>query len=202
MGLVLRLVRVFLVHRLDFEQREETLLFFGRPDLARDQVAGLQVKPANLGGRDIDVLRAGEVIEALGAQEAEAFGQDFQHALREEHPGALGILLEDVEDHLVLAHRAEVLDAQLARHLVQLGHGHRLQLGDVDRRGGDAVFVLLRGGFGLGLFRLGRFYGFGGRLQCFGGGLGHRHRRGGGFGCVVADFGFSNRFGRLWFWPS
>ena len=65
-------------------------------------------------------------------------GKHFQHAFGEQHAGALGILLQDVENDLVLAHRAEILHAQIARHLVQLGHRHRLQLGDV-QRGGDAV---------------------------------------------------------------
>src|SRR5262249_65042 len=54
---------------------------------------------------------------------------------------ALGIFLQDMENDLVFAHRAEILDAQLASHLVELVHGHRLQFGDVQRRGGDFVFV-------------------------------------------------------------
>ena len=45
-----------------------------------------------------------------------------------------------MENHLVLAHRAEILDAQFPRHVVQLGHGHRLQLGDV-QRSGDVVLI-------------------------------------------------------------
>ena len=141
MRLVLRLVRVFAVHGLDLEQREELLLFLGRPDLAGDQVAGLQIEPADLRRRNVNVLRAGQVIETLRTQEAEAFRQHFEHALGKQHAGALGIFLEDVENDLVLAHRAEILHAQFLGHLVQLAHLHRLQLGDVERRGD---FVALR----------------------------------------------------------
>ena len=43
----------------------------------------------------------------------------------------LGILLQDVENHFMLPHGAEVFDGEFARHLIQIGHGHRLQLRDV-----------------------------------------------------------------------
>jgi len=42
----------------------------------------------------------------------------------------------------VLTHGAEVFHRKLASHLVQLGHGHRLELGNIDRSGSYAVLVL------------------------------------------------------------
>ena len=57
--------------------------------------------------------------------------EHFEDALRKKYTTAFGILLEDVENHLVLAHGAEVLDAHVARDAIQIGHGHRLQFGDV-----------------------------------------------------------------------
>ena len=141
MRFFLRLVRVFAVHALDLEQREKFFLFLGRPDLAGDEVAGLQIEPADLRRRNVNVLRAGQVIEALRPQEAEAFRQHFEHALGKQHARALGVFLEDVENDLVLAHRAEIFHAQLLGHVVQLAHLHRLQFGDVERRGD---FVALR----------------------------------------------------------
>ena len=131
MGLVLGLVGVFGVHGLDLEQGEEAFLVLGRTDLAGDQVAGLEVEAADLRRGDVNVLRAGQVIEAAGAEEAEAFGEHFQDAFGEQHAGALGVLLEDLENHLVLAHRAEILDAHFLGHVVEVGHGHGLELGDV-----------------------------------------------------------------------
>ncbi len=138
-------------------------LFLGRPDLAGDQVAGLQIEPPDLRRRNVNVLRAGQVIEALRAEKAETFRQDFQHALGKQHARALGILLEDVENDLVLAHRAEVFHAQLLGHVVQLAHLHRLQFGDVQRRGD---FVALRSAAFLHFrFLGGGFDRRGGRLQ-------------------------------------
>ena len=67
----------------------------------------------------------------MGTQKAESLRKDFEHALGKQNSRALGILLENVEDDLVLAHRAEVFDADVAGHLVQVAHGHRLKLGDI-----------------------------------------------------------------------
>ncbi len=77
---LLRLVRVRAIDGLDFEQRKETFLVFRRTNLARDQIARLQIKPADLRRRDVNILRARQVIETHRAQEAEAFAQNFQHA--------------------------------------------------------------------------------------------------------------------------
>ena len=46
-----------------------------------DQVAGLQVEPADLRGRNVNVLGAGQVIETLRAQKAKTFRQNFDDAL-------------------------------------------------------------------------------------------------------------------------
>ena len=176
MRFLLGLVRVFTVHAFDLEQRKELFLFLGRTNLARHQVAGLQIEPANLRRRHVNVFGTRQVVETLRAQEAEAFRQDLQHALGKQHTRALGIFLQDVENHLVLAHRAEVFHAQFARHGVQVIHGHRLELGDVQRRGD--VIALFGAGDGLGfLDHLDRG---GGRLQFIGRRFGHG--RGGRYG--------------------
>jgi hypothetical protein len=140
MRFFLRLVRVLGVHGLDLEQREEFFLLLRRTDLAGDEISGLQIEPADLRRRNVNVLRAGQIIETLRPQKAEAFRQNFQHALGKQHARALGVFLEDVENDLVLAHRAEILHAQFPGHAVQLAHLHRLQFGDVQRRG-DFVAV-------------------------------------------------------------
>ena len=85
---------------------------------------------------------------------------------------AFGVLLEDVENDLVLAHRAEILHAELLGHVIQLAHLHRLQLGDVE--GGDNLVAMraaafFRPGFlHFGLF--GQFDRRGRRLQGSGAG--------------------------------
>ena len=80
------------------------------------KIAGLQVKPADLRRRNVNVLRAGQIIETVRAQKAKAFRQNFQHAFGKQHAGALGVFLQDVEDDLVLAHGAEIFHAQFPGH--------------------------------------------------------------------------------------
>ena len=65
MGFVLRLVRVFVADRFDLQEREEPLLFLRRANLARDDVAGLQIEPADLGRRNVNVLGTRQIVEAL-----------------------------------------------------------------------------------------------------------------------------------------
>src|SRR5439155_11052414 len=141
MGLVLGLVRVLAIDALDFEQREKTFLLFGRTNLPGDEIARLQVKAANLRGGDINVLRAGKIVKALGAEKTEAFSEYLKNAFGKEDAAAFGILLEDVENDLVLAHGAEVLDAQVLGHVVEVAHGHGLQLGDIDLEAGRAIGI-------------------------------------------------------------
>src|SRR5882724_7515973 len=96
MRFVLRLVRLFLIHRLDFEQREETFLVFRRTNLAGDQVAGLQIEAADLRWRNVNIFRAREVIETLRAQETKTFRQNLQHTFRKQDTSPLRVFLEDV----------------------------------------------------------------------------------------------------------
>ena len=131
MGFILGLVRVFCVHCLNLEQREKALLVLGRTNLAGDEIAGLQVKTANLGRRDINILGAGEVIETAGAQEAEALRQYFQNTFREQNPGALGIFLQKLKNQFVFPHGAEIFDTHFTGLGVEVRHGHRLKFSDV-----------------------------------------------------------------------
>ena len=137
----LRLVRVFTVHRLDFQQREKFFLFLRRTDLAGDQIAGLQIKPADLRRRNVNVFRARQVIKTLRPQKTEAFRQHFNDALGKQHARALGIFLEDVKNNLVLAHRAEIFHTIITRHRIQIAHLHRLKFGNV-HRSRDAIALI------------------------------------------------------------
>ena len=108
--LVARLVRVFEVDRVDLEQREVALAVLGAADVAVDGVAGAQAEAADLRGRDVDVVRAGQVVRLRRAQEAEAVRQDLDHAFADDVDLLGGELLEDGEHQLLLAHGAGVLD--------------------------------------------------------------------------------------------
>ena len=60
--LVPRLFRVLEIEGVDLEQREVALAFFRAADVAFDGVAGAQAEAADLRGRDVDVVRAGQVV--------------------------------------------------------------------------------------------------------------------------------------------
>ncbi len=78
--LVARLLRRLEVDRVDLDQREVALAFLRRADLAGDGVAGAQVEAADLRRRDVDVVRARQVVVLGRAQEAEAVRQAFEDA--------------------------------------------------------------------------------------------------------------------------
>src|SRR5262249_43044585 len=102
--LVAGLLRRLEVDRLDLYEREVALPFLGRANVAGHGVAGLQVELADLRRRDVDVVRARQVVVVRRAKEAEAVGQDLEDPFREDEAALLGLRLEDLEDQLLLAH--------------------------------------------------------------------------------------------------
>ena len=64
-------LRRFEVDVLDLQQGKVALAFLGRADLAGDRVAGAQVEAPDLRGRDVDVVRTGQVVVIRRAQESE-----------------------------------------------------------------------------------------------------------------------------------
>ena len=108
--LVLGVLGGLAVDLVDLDQREVALAVLGRADLALDRVAGVQVEAADLRRRDVDVVGPGEVARVGRAQEAEAVGQDFEHALAEDRLALLRLRLEHREDEVVLAHAVRALD--------------------------------------------------------------------------------------------
>src|SRR4029077_6410125 len=70
---------------LDLQQREVALAFLGRPDLTHDRVAGAQVEPLDLAGRDVDVVGAVQIVPVRAAEEAISFGEDLEYALPSQH---------------------------------------------------------------------------------------------------------------------
>ena len=115
------------VDRLHLDEGEVALALLRRADLPRHRVAGAQVEAPDLRGRDVDVVRARQVVVLRGAQEAVAVGQDLQHPFAEDQALSLGLRLQDLEDEVLLAHPGRVLDLQVARHLREVADGHVLE---------------------------------------------------------------------------
>src|SRR5208337_4683717 len=130
--LVARLFRVLVVDRFNLEQREVALAFFWRANQAGNHVAGAQIELANLARRNINVVGAGQVVVVRSAQEAEAVGQNFQHALAEDRAVLGGLRLQDRKNHLLLAHVGGAIDVEVARHLRQLGYLRALERLEVE----------------------------------------------------------------------
>ncbi len=126
-----RLLGIHAVDRLDLEQGVVLLVVTRRAHLAVDLVAPAQLEAADLRQRHVDVGVGLGV--ALRAQEPVAVGQDVEQPRAELQAAVLGLLVQDLHDEILLGVLAEVLDAQLAGHHVQVGEELGLDLG---HRGG------------------------------------------------------------------
>ena len=107
------------VDGLDLDQREVLLSLVRRADVAADGVAGLEVELADLRGRDIDVVRAGQVVIVGRAEEAVAVGEDFEHAFGKDVALFFALGLEDLEDEVLLAEAGGSGDVEAAGELGQ-----------------------------------------------------------------------------------
>jgi hypothetical protein len=127
--LVLRGLRRLAIDAVDLDQGEVALAFLGRADLAFDGVAGAQVEAAHLARADVDVVGAGQVGTLGRAQEAEAVGQDFQHAVAEDGFALAGFVLQQRVHQVLLAQPVGVFDVVGGRHLQQLADVMGFELG-------------------------------------------------------------------------
>src|SRR5690606_14733629 len=132
--LVLRVLRPIVVDRVDLEQGEVALTFLRRTNLADDAVAGAQVETADLAGRYVDVVRAGQVGRIRGAQEAETVLESLQHAITGNFLATLRVLLEQGKDDVLFARTGHVVDAHLLGHFQQFGDGLLLEFGQIHRK--------------------------------------------------------------------
>ncbi len=156
------------VDGFDLDEREVLLAFVRRAHVAGDGVAGLEVELADLRGRDVDVVGAGQVVVVGAAEEAVAVGQDLEDSLGEDVAFFFALRLKNLEDEVLLAESAGASDFEAAGELAEFGNALFFQLsnchgclvdfrsmrgildvagmwccGDVEVRCGDSV---LRGG--------------------------------------------------------
>ena len=112
---------VFEVDGFDLDEGEIALAVLGRTHLAGDGVAGAQIELANLRRRDVDIVRARQIVVFRGAQKAEAVRQAFQDAFAEDEAVLLGLRAQDLKNQLLLAHAAGAGDRQFLGDFRQVG---------------------------------------------------------------------------------
>ena len=112
----------------DADEAEIALALLGAANLAFDRVAGPEAELADLVGRDVDVVGAGQIVGIGRAQEAEAVLQHLDRALAHDLVAAVGADLEDREHQLLLAQGRRAFDAELLGHRHQLGGGFLLEV--------------------------------------------------------------------------
>src|SRR5690606_10747564 len=109
------------------QQREIALAFLRAANRTLDRIAGLQREAADLRGRNIDIVRAGQVIGIGRAQEAEAILKDLDDALADDLDLLTRQLLEDREHQLLLAQHAGILDLERLGKSDEIGRRFALQ---------------------------------------------------------------------------
>ena len=108
------------VDRLDLEQGKIALALLGGPDLAGNRVAGAQVETTDLAGRDIDIIRARQIVVIRGAQKAETVLQGLQNTFAEDHAVLFGLGIQQGKDQILLAQAGCALDIELTGKGVEL----------------------------------------------------------------------------------
>ncbi len=133
-------VGILEVDLLDAGEREIALALAGGAHAAVDGVAGAQAELPDLGGADVDVVGAGQVVGFGTTQESEAVLDHLKGAGAADLDAFLGQGFQDSAHHVLLAHGVRVFDVELfgeghqvgGRLLLQLlkGHAGQAKLGD------------------------------------------------------------------------
>ena len=95
-------VRILAIDAFDFQKCEISLPRFRWPDLTANEIAGQQSESLYLRGRDVDVVRAGEIAVVLAAQKSVALGQNLEHAFAVQRDVRVEQVLLDSENQLGL----------------------------------------------------------------------------------------------------
>src|SRR5262249_319062 len=138
--LVAGFIRVLEVDRFDFDQGEVTFSIFRRTNLSRYGVARAQVELANLRRRDIDVIRAWQIVVVRGSEKSKTIRQSFENDFTENEAALLGLRLQDLENQFLLPHSGSSLNVEIFGNLRQRGNVHFLQLCNV--HGGGAFWAI------------------------------------------------------------
>ena len=113
-------LRLFKVDLFDLRHCEIALVVIRLANDAFNRVTGPQSKLTDHLGRDVDIIRTGEIVRLGRAEKPEPVLQNLQHAIATDCPILVGALLQDREHHLALTHRRGVLDFKVFGHRQKL----------------------------------------------------------------------------------
>jgi hypothetical protein len=113
---------------LTFRQREIPLAFLRSANRAFDGIAGLERETADLRGRNIDIVRARQVVRIGRAHEAKSVLQDLDHTFADDFDFLCRKLLEDRKHQLLLAHYTSIFDLDRFCKRQKIGRSFVLEL--------------------------------------------------------------------------
>ena len=129
--LVARLFRIIKVDLGRLDQAEIALILARGLNDPLNRIPRPQRKLPDHLGTHIDIIRSRQIVRRRAAQEPKPILQNFQHTITADFPTFLGMLLQDREHHLALAHRRRVLDLPFFGHGQQLGRRLGLQISKI-----------------------------------------------------------------------
>ena len=147
---VLCLGGIFAIDRIDAGESEVAFVVAGLADKARDGIAGLELKTANLVRADVNVVRPGKVIQVGVAEESVTFLHDFESAFGIDGSAFAGGSGEQPVNESLLFQPFHVGDIQGVRLFLQIEHRRVAQFspalhgkGDFFRIGGRSLQLVV-----------------------------------------------------------
>src|SRR5687768_16438349 len=129
--LVLGGIRMLEVYGFDLNEGEVPLAVFWGPDLSGYGVARSQIKFADLRRRDVNIIRAGEVVIVRRPEKSEPFRETLQHAFGKDQTTLFCLRLQDLEDEFLLPHACVARNVHFLGYLSQRVDVHFLQIADI-----------------------------------------------------------------------
>src|SRR6185503_8618920 len=108
-----RALGVFVINRFNLEQSKIALAFFRWAYMTGNDVAGAQVKAPNLARRNVDIVRAGEIVVIRRSQKTESVRESFQHTFAVNMTILLSLSLQDRKDQLLFAHIGSAFNIEI-----------------------------------------------------------------------------------------
>ena len=177
---VVNFIGIHPVYFLHLQHGEIAFVVFGRADEAFNRVAFAKAETFDLGRRNVNIFRAGQVVVFFRAQETETVGQNFKHAAAVHGTVLFGLYGHNAADEFLFAQAGNIFDIVIDGQFGQFLHAEFIQFARVHRfgpvgtggrglrAGGTVLHPGNRAAFrhGTGSFRLRRFGG--GRFGRFG----------------------------------